>query len=76
MIYLLSLKHQRGRQNTVFVVIESRSILYSGKIVCLQVDWFTGYNGIMIEHLRINIIIIDLFKVDDKKNLLAVNLLQ
>ena len=33
-----------------FVVVESRSILYSSKIVCLQVYWFTGYNGVMIEH--------------------------
>ena len=33
-----------------FVVGESRSILYSSRIVCLRVDWFTGYNGIMIEH--------------------------
>ena len=40
-----------GRQNTDFVVVESHSILYSSKIVCWQVDWFTGYNGIMIEHL-------------------------
>ena len=46
------LKHVRWGQNTAFVVVESRSILYSIKIVCLQVDWLTGYNGIMIEHLR------------------------
>ena len=31
-------------------VVEPLSILYSSKIVCLQVDWFTRYNGIMIEH--------------------------
>ena len=36
-----SRKHQRGRQNTVFVVVESHSILYSSKNICLQVDWFT-----------------------------------
>ena len=34
------------------VVVESRSIFFSSKIVLLQVDWFTGYHGIMIEHLR------------------------
>ena len=34
------------------VVVESWSILYSSKIVYLQVDWFTGYNEIMIEHQR------------------------
>ena len=34
----------------LFAVVESHSILYSSKIVCLQVDWFTGYNGIIIEH--------------------------
>ena len=33
-----------------FVVVESRSVLYSSNIVYLQVDWFTGYNEIMIEH--------------------------
>ena len=33
----------------VALVVESRSILYSSKIVCLQVDWFTVYNRIMIE---------------------------
>ena len=33
-----------------FVVVEARSILYSSKIVYLQVDWFTRYNGIIIEH--------------------------
>ena len=37
-------------KNTVFVVAESRSIFYSSKIVYLQIDWFTGYNGIMTEH--------------------------
>ena len=39
-------------KNTVFVVVESRSILYArltgGWIV--QIDWFTGYSGIMTEH--------------------------
>ena len=39
-----------GDKNRIFVVVESCSILYSRKIVCLQVDWFTGYNGIMVEH--------------------------
>ena len=39
-----------GDKNTGFVVVESRSIFYSSKIVYLQIDWFTGYNGIMIEH--------------------------
>ena len=33
-----------------FLVVESCSILYSSKIVYLKVDWFTGYNGIRIEH--------------------------
>ena len=33
-----------------FVVVESRSVLYSSKIICLQIDWFTEYNGIMTEH--------------------------
>ena len=33
-----------------FVVVDSSSILYSSKIVYVQVDWFTGCNGIMIEH--------------------------
>ena len=45
-----SLKRQRGDKNTVFVADESPSILYSSKIVYLQVDWFTGYDRIMIEH--------------------------
>ena len=35
----------------LLLIVESRLILYSSKIVCLLVDWFTGYNGIMIEHL-------------------------
>ena len=46
-----SLKQQKGRQIIIFVVFESRLILYSSKIVCFQVDWFTGYIKIMIEHL-------------------------
>ena len=33
----------------VLVVVESRSILYSSNIVYLQLDWFTRYDGIMIE---------------------------
>ena len=32
------------------VVVEPRSILYSSKTVYLQLDWFPGYNEIMIEH--------------------------
>ena len=28
----------------------TNTVLYSSKIVYLQVDWFTGYNGIMTEH--------------------------
>ena len=32
----------RGDKNTVFLVVEPGSILYSGKIVYLQIDWFTG----------------------------------
>lgn len=39
-----------GKINTVVVVVESRSNLYSDKIVYLQVVWFTGYSGIIIEH--------------------------
>ena len=39
-----------GDKDTVFVVVESRSIFYTSKIVYLQIDWFTGYNGIMIQH--------------------------
>ena len=50
-IYLFITQTPEG-ETTVFVVVESRSILYSSKIVCLLVDWFTGYNGIMTEHLR------------------------
>ena len=34
----------------MFLVVESRSTLYSSKIVYLEVDWLTGYNGIKIEH--------------------------
>ena len=37
-------------KNIVFAVPKSHSILYSSKSVYLQVDWFTGYNRIMIEH--------------------------
>ena len=45
-----------GDKNIVFVVVESHvkveshSFLYFSKIVYLQVDWITGYNGIMIDH--------------------------
>ena len=35
-------------------VLDSCSILYSSKIGFLQIDWFTGYKGIMIEHECIN----------------------
>ena len=39
-----------GDKNKVFVVVASCSILYCSKIVYLQIDWFTGYNDIIIEH--------------------------
>ena len=35
----------------MFLVVESRSTLYSSKIVYLEVDWLTGYNGIKINEL-------------------------
>ena len=51
LIYLFITQKPEGDiKNTVFVVTESRSIFYSSKIVYLQIDWFTGYNGIMTEH--------------------------
>ena len=52
LIYLFITPSQTGlhKKTRFLVVAESRSILYSGKNVYLQVDWFTGYNGIMIEH--------------------------
>ena len=51
LIYLFITPSQTGLiKNTVFVEVESRSILYSSKIACLQIDWFIGYNGIMTEH--------------------------
>ena len=40
-------------KNTVFLVVDSRSILYFSNIVYLQVDWFSGYNWIMIEHYSV-----------------------
>ena len=54
MIYLFFTQTPEGKIKTVFVVAEARLILYSIKIVYLQVDRFTGYNGIMIEHHWIN----------------------
>ena len=41
---------KKKTENKVFVVVESHSILYSSKIVYLQIDWFTEYNKIMIVH--------------------------
>ena len=41
-----------GDKNAVFIVVESRfqsRILYSNNIVYLQIDWFIGYHGIVIE---------------------------
>ena len=49
-IYLLITQIPEGEIKTDFVVVESRSIFCSSKIVYLQIDWFTGYNGIMTEH--------------------------
>ena len=50
-IYLFTTPSQTGlNQRQFYVVVESRSILYCSKIVWLQVDWFTEYNGIMTEH--------------------------
>ena len=37
-------------KNTVFLVVEPRSILHSNKIVYLQVNCFKGHNEITIEH--------------------------
>ena len=51
LIYLFITPSQTGLiKNTVFVEVESHSILYSSKIACLQIDWLIGYNGIMTEH--------------------------
>ena len=50
-IYLFITPSQTGlNQKQFYVVVESRSILYCSKIVWLQADWFTEYNGIMTEH--------------------------
>ena len=38
------------KSKTRFLIVVKVAILYSGKNVYLQVDWFIGYNGIMIEH--------------------------
>ena len=39
----------RGRdKNIVFIAVKSHSILYSSKIVYLQIDWFTGDNGLWL----------------------------
>ena len=54
LIYLFITPSQTGVKSKIqfCVVNKPRSILYSNKIVYLQVYWFTGYNGIMIEHYR------------------------
>ena len=43
-------KTREGDKNTVFIVVESGTIFCSSKIVYLQIDWFTEYNGITIEY--------------------------
>ena len=50
----LFIHHSNTREGhkTVFAEVESRTILYCSKTVCLFVDWCTEYNGIMIEHLQ------------------------
>ena len=51
LIYLFIAPSQTGlHQRHGFLVVESRSIFYSSKVIYLQFGWFTGYNGIMIEH--------------------------
>ena len=52
--YLFITPSQTGlnQKHSFLVVVELRSIFYSSKIVCLPVDWFTEYYGIMIEHYR------------------------
>ena len=40
----------KSKTQIFVVVVESRSILYSSKLIYLQVDWFIGYKGNMIEH--------------------------
>ena len=52
LIYLFITQTPDGEIKHSFLVVQSRSILYFRKIVSVQVDWFTGYNRIMIEHLR------------------------
>ena len=49
-LFITTLSDGVTSKTRFFVVVESRSIFYSSKSVYLQVDWFTGYNGIMIEH--------------------------
>ena len=47
----LFIYHSNTREGeNFFVVVESRSILYSSKIFYLQVGWFTGYSEILIQH--------------------------
>ena len=45
----LSIKNEGGRYKYSFAVVESRSILYSSKTFDLQVGWFSGYSGVVIE---------------------------
>ena len=53
LIYLFITPSQMGlNQKQFFVLVESHSILYPSKIVSLQVDWFTGYNGNMTDQER------------------------
>ena len=49
LIYLFITSSQTGLKARFFVIVESHSIFYSSKIVYLQADRFTGYNGIMTE---------------------------
>ena len=53
---------RRGYKNTFFVAVESCSILYSSKIIFVQIDWFIGYNRVMVEYseiMELNIMIIE-----------------
>ena len=49
-MFIIHHSNTRGEKRFFVVVVVSLSILDSSKIVYLQVDWFTGYNGIMITH--------------------------
>ena len=50
MTYFINHSNTRREDKDIFAVAESRSILYSNYIFYLQIDMFTEYNGIAIEH--------------------------